>query len=45
MDGITKEKPHKETMNLINLKFLCLFKASVKGIANIQLIKAERKAW
>ena len=41
---MTKEKPHKETMNLINFKFLCLFKDRAKGIANKQLIKAERKA-
>ena len=45
IDGITKEKPHKETIYLINFKFLCRFKASVKGIANKQLINADKKAW
>ena len=44
IDGITKEKPHKEMMYLINLLSLCRFSASAKGIANTQLIKAERKA-
>ena len=45
IDGITKEKPHKETIILINFKFLCRFKDSAKGIANAQLIIADRKAW
>ena len=45
IEGITKEKPHKEIINLIIFRSLCLFKASAKGIANIQLIKADRKAW
>lgn len=44
IEGITKEKPHKEMMYLINLLSLCLFSARAKGIANTQLIKAERKA-
>ena len=44
IDGITKEKPHKEMMYLINLLSLCRFSASAKGIANTQLIKDERKA-
>lgn len=44
IEGITKEKPHKEMMYLINLLSLCRFSASAKGIANTQLIKAERKA-
>jgi hypothetical protein len=44
IEGITKEKPHKEMMYLINLLSLCLFNARAKGIANTQLIKAERKA-
>ena len=44
IDGITKEKPHKEMMYLINLRSLCLFSASAKGIANTQLIKADKKA-
>ena len=45
MDGITKEKPHKETIILTNFKFLWRFKDSAKGIANEQLIKADKKAW
>ena len=44
IDGITKEKPHKEMMYLINLLSLCRFSARAKGIANAQQIKADRKA-
>ena len=44
IDGMTKEKPHNEIIYLINLLSLCLFSARAKGIANTQLIKAERKA-
>ena len=45
IEGITKENPHKEIINLIKFKSLCLFKARANGIANKQLIKADRKAW
>lgn len=44
IEGITKEKPHKEMIYLINLLFLCRFSARAKGIASKQLIKADRKA-
>ena len=37
IEGITKEKPHKEMMYLTNLWSLCLFSARAKGIANMQL--------
>ena len=45
IEGITKEKPHKEIINLTNLRSLCLFSARAKGIANTQLIIADKKAW
>ena len=45
IDGITKEKPHKEMMYLINLWSLCLLRARAKGMASMQLIKADKKAW
>ena len=45
IDGITNEKPHNEMMYLINLLSLCLLRASAKGIASMQLIKADKKAW
>ena len=45
IDGITKEKPHKDTIILTNFKFLWRFKDSAKGIANAQLIKEDIKAW
>ena len=45
IDGITKEKPHKEMMYLINLWSLCLLRARAKGMASKQLIKADKKAW
>ena len=44
IDGITKEKPHNETINLINLKFLRRFKDRAKGIAKAQLINEDKKA-
>ena len=44
IEGITKEKPHKEMMYRINLLSLCRFSARANGIANTQLIKAERNA-
>ena len=42
--GITKQKPQRDTINLITLKFLCLFNANAKGIAKKQLKIADRKA-
>ena len=45
IEGITKEKPHNETIILINFKSLWRFKDNAKGIANAQLIIADRKAW
>lgn len=45
IDGITNEKPHNEMMYLINLLSLCLLRARAKGIASMQLIKADKKAW
>ena len=42
---MTNEKPHKETIILINFKSLWRFKDRAKGIANTQLIKADKKAW
>ena len=45
IDGTTKEKPHNEIIYLINLLFLCLLSARANGIANKQLIKADKKAW
>tara|TARA_B100001996_G_scaffold306233_1_gene247423 strand:- start:525 stop:698 length:174 start_codon:yes stop_codon:yes gene_type:complete len=44
IDGITKLKPHNDTINLTNLICLCRFKESAKGIANKQLINADKKA-
>ena len=44
IDGITKEKPHKEMMYLIILLSLCLLRARAKGMASMQLIKADKKA-
>jgi len=44
IDGITKVKPHNDIINLTNFKCLCLFKESAKGIANTQLINADKKA-
>tara|TARA_B100000579_G_C22602709_1_gene743454 strand:- start:602 stop:790 length:189 start_codon:yes stop_codon:yes gene_type:complete len=44
IDGITKEKPHKEIITLISLRSLCLFSARAKGIANKQLINDDKKA-
>ena len=45
IEGITKEKPHKEMMYLINLLSLCLLSARANGTANKQLMKADKKAW
>ena len=45
IDGITNENPHKEITILINFKFLRRFKDRAKGIANAQLMKADKKAW
>ena len=45
IDGITKEKPHNEIIYLIILWSLCLLSASANGIANMQLMKADKKAW
>ena len=45
IEGITKEKPHKDIIYLINLRSFCLFKARANGIANVQLIIDDIKAW
>ena len=45
IDGMIKEKPHNEIIYLINLLSLCLLSVSANGIANKQLIKADKKAW
>ena len=45
IDGITKEKPHNEIIYLINFLSLCLLSARANGIANKQLMKADKKAW
>ena len=45
IDGMTKEKPHNGIIYLINFLSLCLLSASANGIANMQLIKADKNAW
>jgi len=45
IEGIINEKPHKDIMNLINFRSLCLFNARANGIANKQLISDDKKAW
>ena len=45
IEGITKVKPHNDTITFITFKFLCLFSARANGIANMQLINEDKKAW
>ena len=43
--GITKAKPQREIIIFTIIKSLRRFKDSAKGIANRQLINADKKAW
>ncbi len=45
IEGITKEKPHKEIIIFTIFKCLCLFNAKEKGIAKRQQINEDKKAW
>ena len=45
IEGITKVKPHNDTITFIIFKFLFLFNARENGIASMQLINEDKKAW